>query len=227
MMKNYKILFIGKEDDKYSIKYYLYLKKNFRYVSVIYNNLINHKIIKRRIEHWNGDYIFCFRSDYLLKTNEIKKASKNIINFHPGPPQYRGIGCVNFAIMNNEKKYGSTVHLIDSKKIDNGKIVDVVMWNIKKDSFVDEILLKTYDKQFDQFKKVIKYIKKDNLEFLIKKNKKYRWSKKLYTKKELENLYLIHSDVKKKHLQKILKSTITKKFKPYVLIHGKKFVYEN
>ena len=226
-MKNYKILLIGKEDDKYSIKYYLYLKKNFRYVSVIYNNLINHKIIKRRIEHWNGDYIFCFRSDYLLKTNEIKKASKNIINFHPGPPQYRGIGCVNFAIMNNEKKYGSTVHLIDSKKIDNGKIVDVVMWNIKKDSFVDEILLKTYDKQFDQFKKVIKYIKKDNLEFLIKKNKKYRWSKKLYTKKELENLYLIHSAVKKKHLGKILKSTITKKFKPYVLIHGKKFVYEN
>jgi len=226
-MKNYKILFIGKEDDKYSIKYYLYLKKNFRYVSVIYNNLINHKIIKRRIEHWKGHYIFCFRSDYLLKTNEIKKASKNIINFHPGPPQYRGIGCVNFAIMNNEKKYGSTVHLIDSKKIDNGKIVDVVMWKIKNDSFVDEILLKTYAKQFDQFKKVIRYIKKDNLEFLIKKNKKYRWSKKLYTKKELENLYLIHSDVKKKHLQKILKSTITKKFKPYVLIHGKKFVYEN
>ena len=153
--------------------------------------------------------------------------SKNVINFHPGPPQYRGIGCVNFAIMNNEKKYGSTVHLIDSKKIDNGKIVDVVMWKIKKYSFVDEILLKTYDKQFDQLKKVIKYIKKDNLEFLIEKNKKYRWSKKLYTKKELENLYLIHPDVKKKNLGKILKSTITKKFKPYILIHGKKFVYEN
>ena len=75
-MKNYKILFIGKEDDKYSIKYYLYLKKNFRYVSVIYNNLINHKIIKQRIERWNGDYIFCFRSDYLLKTNEIEKCYK-------------------------------------------------------------------------------------------------------------------------------------------------------
>ncbi len=29
---------------------------------------------------------------------------KNIINFHPRPPQYRGVGCVNFAVMNNEKK---------------------------------------------------------------------------------------------------------------------------
>jgi methionyl-tRNA formyltransferase len=226
-MKNYKILFIGKEDDKYSINCYLYLKKNFKYVSVIYNNLINHKLIKNRIKHWHGDYIFCFRSNYLLKTDEIKKASKNIINFHPGPPQYRGIGCVNFAIMNNEKKYGSTVHLIDSEKVDNGKIVDVVLWKINNNSCVEEILLKTYIKQFNQFKKVIKYIKKDNLEFLIKKNKKYRWSKKLYNKKELKDLYLVDSTVKKKYFKKILKSTITKKFKPYVLIHGKKFVYEN
>jgi methionyl-tRNA formyltransferase len=226
-MKNYKILLIGKEDDKYSIKYYLYLKKNFRYVSVIYNNLINHKQIKRRIKNWNGDYIFCFRSNYLLKPNEIKKASKNIINFHPGPPQYRGIGCVNFAIMNNEKTYGSTVHLIDSEKIDNGKIVDVVMWKIKKHSFVEKILLYTYAKQFNQFKKVIRYIKKDNLQFLIEKNKKYIWSKKFYTKKKLQDLYLIDTNVKKNYFEKILKSTITKKFKPYVMIHGKKFVYEN
>ena len=226
-MKNYKVLFICKECDKYSIKYYLYLKKNFKHVSVIYNNLINHKQIERRIKHWNGDYIFCFRSNYLLKKNEIRKVSKNIINFHPGPPQYRGIGCVNFAIMNKEKRYGSTAHLIDSEKIDNGKIVDVVLWKNKNDSSVEEILLKTYKKQFYQFKRVVKYIKKDNLEFLIKKNKKYKWSKKLYTKNDLNGLYLIDVNVKKNYFKKILKSTITKKFKPYILIHGKKFVYEN
>ena len=226
-MKNYKILFIGKKSDKYSIKYYLYLKKTFRYVSVIYNSLTNHKQIKRRIKSWEGDYIFCFRSNYLLKKNEIKKASKNVINFHPGPPEYRGIGCVNFAIVNNEKRYGSTVHLIDSDKIDCGKIIDVVLWKTKNNSSIDEILLKTYEKQFYQFKKVIRYIKKDNLEFLIKKNKKYEWSKKLYTKNDLNNLYLIDVNVKKDVLKKILRSTITKKFKPYIMIHGKKFVYEN
>jgi methionyl-tRNA formyltransferase len=226
-MKNYKILFIGKASDDYSIKYYLYLKKNFKYVSVIYNNLINHKKIRHRIKIWNGDYIFCFRSNYLLRANEIRKASKNVINFHPGPPQYRGIGCVNFAVMNNEKKYGSTVHLVDSKQIDSGKIVDVALWKINKSLSIEEILLKTYEEQFYQLKKVVKYIKKDNLDFLIKKNKKYKWSKKLYTKKILKDLYLIDLNVKKNYFKKILKSTITKKFKPYILIHGKKFVYEN
>ena len=226
-MKNYKILFLGKEGDKYSIKFYLYLKKNFRHVSVIFNNLINHKQIQRRIDYWKGDYIFCFRSNYLFKKNEIRKVSNNIINFHPGPPKYRGIGCVNFAILNNEKRYGSTVHLIDTNKIDNGKIVDVVLWKTKTNLSVENTLLKTYEKQFYQLKRVIKYIKKDNLKFLIKKNNKYKWSKKLYTRKNLNDLYLIDVNVKKNYFEKILKSTITKKFKPYILIHGKKFVYED
>ena len=226
-MKNYKILFIGKESDKYSIKYYLYLKNNFRHVSVIYNNLINHKQIKKRLKKWKGDYIFCFRSNYLFKKNEIRKVSKNIINFHPGPPEYRGIGCVNFAIMNNAERYGATAHLIDSAKIDNGKIVDVVLWKTINNLSVEEILLKTYERQFYQLKRVIKYIKKDNLEFLIKKNKKYKWSKKIYTKNDLKNLYLVDVNTKKNYFKRILKSTITEKFKPYVLIHGKKFVYEN
>jgi methionyl-tRNA formyltransferase len=226
-MKNYKILFIGKKHDKYSIKNYLYLKKNFKYVSVIYNNLINHNEIKRRIKLWNGDYIISFRSNYLFKKNEIAKPSRNIINFHPGPPEYRGIGCVNFAIMKNEQKYGVTAHFIDSNQIDNGKIVDVVSWKIKKNSTVDEILQKTYIQQFCQLKKIVSYIKKDNLEFLIKKNIKYKWSKKLYTKKELNDLYFIQTSIKKNSFLKILRSTVTEKFKPYVLIHKKKFVYEN
>ena len=129
--------------------------------------------------------------------------------------------------MNNEKKYGSTAHIINSEKIDNGKIIDVALWKIKNNLSIDEILLKTYTKQFGQLKKIVKYIKKNNLEFLIKKNKKYKWSKKLYTKNRLNDLYLIDVKIKKNYFEKILKSTITKKFKPYILIHGKKFVYEN
>ena len=226
-MKNYKILFIGKAGDNYSKKFYLYLNKHFRKISVIYNNLKNHKQIKHRIKNWKGDYILCFRSNYLFNKDEIKKPLKNIINFHPGPPQYRGVGCVNFAVMNNEKKYGSTAHIINSEKIDNGKIIDVALWKIKDNLSIDEILLKTYTKQFGQLKKVVKYIKKNNLEFLIKKSKKFKWSKKLYTKKDLENIYSINANVKKKYFKKILTSTITKKFKPYILIHGHRFIYEH
>ena len=46
------------------------------------------------------------------------------INLHPGSPKYRGIGCLNYALYNKEKKFGFTIHLI-SKKIDCGKILNV------------------------------------------------------------------------------------------------------
>ena len=44
---------------------------------------------------WSGDYIFCFRSHFILPKSIIEKA-KFAINFHPGPPNYRGSGCVNY-----------------------------------------------------------------------------------------------------------------------------------
>ena len=46
------------------------------------------------------------------------------INFHPGPPEYRGVGCVNYAFFDNVKSYGCTAHRIN-QKIDNGPIIDV------------------------------------------------------------------------------------------------------
>ena len=53
------------------------------------------------------------------------------INFHPGPPNYRGIGCLNFALLSNEKYYGVTAHIIN-EKIDNGKILSFKKFRLKK-----------------------------------------------------------------------------------------------
>jgi len=61
---------------------------------------------------------------------------------------------------------------------------------------------------------------------ILDRKNKAKWSKKLYTKKDLENLYSIDKDITKNKLMKILKSTITKKFKPYISIHKKKFYFD-
>ena len=44
------------------------------------------------------------------------------INFHPGPPEFRGIGCANFALLKNSKYYGSTAHVMEAK-VDSGPIL--------------------------------------------------------------------------------------------------------
>lgn len=225
-MKAEKILFIGKNKDIFSKKFYFILKKNFKNVLAIYDNFKNHKKIKNKIKKWNGDYIIAFRSSYLFKHEDIDVDNRKIINFHPGPPEYRGIGCINFALLRGEKFYGSTSHLIDSIKIDAGKIINVKKWKIKKQESIDEILDKTYKNQLLQLKKVIKYIKEKKLNKIIFQNKNKKWSKTLYTRKKLEKLYKIKK-LSKKNIKNILRATVTKKFKPYILLGEKKFIYES
>ena len=115
-----KILFFGRYLDPYSLQLLKFLKKN-AYTKVIWSdgkkNKINFKI--------TGifDYIICFRSNYILNNKIINKAKIAPINFHPGTPKYRGIGCTNVALLDNVKEYGSTAHLIN-RKIDSGKIIN-------------------------------------------------------------------------------------------------------
>ena len=51
------------------------------------------------------------------------------INFHPGPPERRGIGCTNYAIYEKSKNYGVTLHEIN-EKIDSGNILKVKRFKI-------------------------------------------------------------------------------------------------
>ena len=50
--------------------------------------------------------------------------------------------------------------------------------------------------------------------------------KKINNKKDLDNFYRISKYIKKKDLIKKIRATYTKKFKPYLIIHGKRFIYE-
>jgi len=173
------------------------------------------------------DYIFSFRSHFILNKTVIAKAKIYAINFHPGPPEYRGIGCVNFALLNNEKNYGATVHLIN-EKIDNGKIIMVNKFKILNNYNVLSVLKKTYMMQLNQLKFIIRFMKSNdgNLDYLINNNK-FEWSKKLYTRKQLDKLYEINNRVSKKKFKNLIRATVTDTYKPYISFFNSKFFYEN
>ena len=105
-------------------------KKFYYFESKKFGEKINKKYLKL-----NYDYIFCFRSFYILKNNILKKVNNAAINFHPGPPEYRGTGCVNYALYKNSKFYGCTALLIN-EKVDNGKIIDIKKFSISKKNSV-------------------------------------------------------------------------------------------
>lgn len=183
------------------------------------------KILKQRV-----DLIISFRSFYILKKNELSMSNYGAINFHAGTPQYRGIGSLNFAIKDKFPFFGSTCHVID-KKIDNGPILDVKKFkiNYSKKIDLDKIILKTHNLTVIQAKKLLRSIIKNpkNIDVMIKKNRNIKWSKSITSLKDLRNLYIINKNVSKKELEKIILSTNSNDFKPYLILHGKKFEFKN
>ena len=171
--------------------------------------------------------LFRSRSYFILKKNELIKVKKAAINFHPGPPEFRGVGCVNNAIYQSSKYYGCTAHIM-KPIVDSGPIIGIKRFRIGKKDSVERVLSKTHKNLFFLAKKTIDKLKEKeiNLKFLLDRYKNIKWSTKLYKKKDLEKFYEIKKNINKKRFDKILQSTITKQFKPYIIIHKKKFFLE-
>ena len=196
-----KILFFGRKNDTNSKKILTLIKRKSKIVKVIWSTNPEDKLKSKNLLKHNYDYIFCFRSFYILKKNLIKKTRVAAINFHPGPPEYRGIGCINYALYDNSKFYGCTSHVIN-KKIDDGKILDVRRFRIKKTDTVESCLKKTYDLVLKQAYYVINSLnnKDENLMKLIKKSKLEKWSKKIKKQKDLNKFYEVKKIYQKKCL---------------------------
>ena len=210
-----KVLFFGRFRDRKSFQLYIILKKNFENVRVCWSKFKKQKIPKH-IFSYKNDFIISYRS-YFILNKKILTNTKYAINFHPGPPSFRGIGCANFAIYQNIKKYGVTCHLINNK-IDNGKIIKKKFFNIKKNINLEELLKRTHSEMFVLAKSMLK--RAHNKKFLldnIKKSKKFSWSRNYYNQSDLEKLYRISLDFSKDEVDKVLRATIYKKFFPYLL----------
>ena len=134
MRKKYNIIFLGKENCAKSDIIFKFLKKTNNLILYYKINKNNLKKIKIKIKNFKNnyiDYLFSYRSHLILSKKIIDKIEIAAINFHPGTPKYRGIGCTNFALYNQEKFYGSTCHIID-ETIDSGKILNVKLFKIRK-----------------------------------------------------------------------------------------------
>ena len=211
-----KILFFGRKNDVNSTKILAFLKKKSKIVKVVWSTSPNEKLKLKSLFKHNYDYIFCFRSFFILKKNLINKAKYAAINFHPGPPEYRGTGCINYAMYEKQKYYGVTCHVMDDK-VDYGKIIKVKRF---------KLLNKTHNILFKEAIKIINLLSQNslNIKKLIYRSRNEKWSRKIKKRKDLDNFYNIGTNIPKVKLIKKIRSTYTDKFRPYVMLHKFKFV---
>ena len=213
-----KLLLITNYNHKVSkqlVKYLKFKKIRFDYIDSSKKKEI--KISKRY------DYLISFLNSIYINKSVRKKIKINSINFHPGPPEYPGFGCYNFALLDRVNFYGSTVHIINDK-FDSGKIIDVNKFKISYKKFnLEKLISKTHRNIIKQAKDLINIIQ--NKELKIKGN--FKWKKKAYTKKEFEIAREIKLNDSKENLLKKIKAFSYKNYESvYINFKGLKFEFK-
>ncbi|MDE6958230.1 MAG: hypothetical protein K2O80_01545, partial [Helicobacter apodemus] len=86
------------------------------------------------------DILFCVQYHQILKPQHIFCAKEIAFNLHLAPlPEYRGCNQFSFAIFNEDKEFGVSIHKID-EGIDSGDIAFEKRFLIPKDCFVEELV---------------------------------------------------------------------------------------
>jgi methionyl-tRNA formyltransferase len=77
-----------------------------------------------KIKRLDPDLIISIRYGHILKNEVIKIPKHGVINLHSGLlPEYRGVMATFWAMLNNEKEIGTTLHYIDDNTIDTGRVI--------------------------------------------------------------------------------------------------------
>jgi len=228
-MRKYKsssanVLFFGRAKCDASATLLRKLKKYGFEVTYVQSKGRGEKLPKDILK-WNGEYILCFRSLFILPKALIDNATIAAINFHPAPPEYPGSGCVNFALYDNAKEYGVTAHIIN-EKVDNGAILEVRRFPISSHDNLPSVLTRTHEELLNlcsDFIDKISSVGESIIEEMKTASIDEKWSGKAKLLKELDLLSTISLDVSKEELERIIRATYIEGYPPKIEMHGYKF----
>lgn len=147
-ISRYHILFIGKEKDPFSEIAANFISTHFPHSEIIFSS--KDQSIPERLFKWEGDLLISYLSQWIIPKEILINARFACLNFHPGPPEYPGIGCTNFAIYDSANEFGITCHHM-LEKVDSGKIVMVKRFPVFESDTVYSITQKSYNKILSAF----------------------------------------------------------------------------
>ena len=167
------------------------------------------------------DILFSYISPWVVTKSTLKNTKLWNINFHPGPPEYPGIGCFNFAVYDSAKQFGATAHIMNPK-VDTGKIIGVKRFPMAKEESIDSLSIRTYSALLSLYKDVISFIFANN----SLPSSDETWKRKPYRRSELEDLATINPTMSKDEIDLRIRSTYYPgKPAPFIKLCGHKFEY--
>lgn len=198
--KHLKILFIGKADDFFSRQAADFILVHYPSAKIIYS--ARQQPFPQELLNWNGDLIISYLSQWIIPKMLLQNAAVAALNFHPGPPEYPGIGCTNFAVYNQVDEFGVTCHHMVSK-VDTGEIVAVKRFPVYETDTVYSITQRCYSHILNMFYDIFSLLM--NGKNIPASNEV--WKRKPYLRKELDELCRLTPDMNIKEIERRIKAT--------------------
>lgn len=114
-------------------------------IDVLYTSNINSNDFLTRLKKYPSELYVSMSFNQIFKEDIRKLPKESIINCHAGKlPYYRGRNILNWALINDEKEFGITVHYVDSG-IDTGDIILQETYPITEEDTYKTLLEKAYE----------------------------------------------------------------------------------
>jgi methionyl-tRNA formyltransferase len=173
------------------------------------------------------DIIYSVQHHELLKAEHIQKAKIIAVNLHLAPlPEYRGCNQFSFAIMDEAKEFGATIHQIDTR-IDHGDVLFEHRFSIPEQCWVNDLYELTFNAAIKLFHESLPSLIEGNFKKTPQSELLKERKESLHFRKEINNLKQIDLNQPANQIEKVIRATYMPGFEPpYALINGKRVYFK-
>lgn len=200
------VLFLGKANDPHAARAAEFCRVNFAAANVYLG--IWDDPLPAGAAAWSGDIIISYLSRWIVPGGLLERA-KVAVNFHPGPPEFPGYGCNNFAIYEGAREYGVTCHHM-APRVDTGAIVAVKRFSVLASDNAGTLLARAYDFQIVLFYGVVERIIR-GAELPVSGE---TWTRKPFTRQQFRELGRLTPDMTDQEVARRKRATDVGALKP-------------
>ena len=173
------------------------------------------------------DILYSVQYHTILKPDHLRRARQAAVNLHMAPlPEYRGSNQFTFALLDEKKEFGTTIHLM-APGIDNGPIIFQKRFPIPENCWVNELYERTFKESVKLFKYTLGHIISGNYQPIDQQDLVAKFGTSLHYRKEMSDLKEISLDWPKEKIELRIRATSMPGFEPpYCLIGGKKIYFD-
>jgi len=220
-------LFFGSDNCNHTNQCIDVLRKYEMDMSIILGNKRGEEIPEEALK-WRGDFIFSYKNYWLLPDSILESAEVMALNFHPGTPQFPGSGSYSWALYENARSFGITVHLMN-QKFDNGKILDVYSFPVEEGEIIENLIDKTSKFSvvtFQDFLKKLSNMTTNQMQKMINEHSNFNWESQARTIKDLDKMRKLDIHLNSEELSRRIRAFHFEKFPVFIEHKGFRFRYD-